>query len=223
MTLIIVLAGVLAQTALQYVVDTQIADFLCRFVTRKNLFAAAGVIGVLGSFIGFWSVQNIVGAIPTLLVAMLLVYLGMKSDLSGHKIRYALSTNIFFRVSWNIIWGAWITAFIGAIGFYASFIFLASNGLYEAICRMYLYRRWNKDYKHFLNTRKESEKKAAIRMKIEAAARKQNVVLLEEKIVEVTNKIYSATWKDRVKELNEEEKRKHDQFIEDIYHKYASP
>lgn len=222
MTLIIVLAGIIAQTALQYVVDTQIADFLCKFVTRKNLFAAAAVIGFLGSIIGIWSVQNIIGAAPTVLVALLLVYLGMKSDLSGHKIRYALSTNIFFRVSWNIIWGAWITAFIGAIGFYASFIFLASNGLYEAICRMYLYRRWNKDYKHFLNTRKEGEKKAAIRMEIEAAARKQGVILLEEKLVELTDKIYASTWKAKVQELNEAEKQKHDQFIENIYRKYAS-
>lgn len=222
MTLIIVLAGIIAQTKLQHVVDTQIADFLCKFVTRKILFYAAAVIGVLGSIIGFWSAQNIIGTAPAILVALLVVYVGKKSDLSGHKIRYALSTNIFFRVSWNIIWGAWITTFIGAIGFYASFIFLASNVLYEVICRMHLYRQWNKDYKHFLNTRKEDEKKAAIRMEIEAAAREQSVIVLEEKLVEVTNKIYAVAWKDKVQELNEEEKQKHDQFIENIYRKYAS-
>lgn len=132
----------------------------------------------------------------------------------GKKIRYYLATNIPFRAVWNITSGLPLAGLLfGDMGLYASIIFLVSNGVYEIICRIRLYRKWKQEFEESGEVHTVAVKKAHIRKDLLKRARKENLIIFYDELQTMVNREYNRLHLSEVKEQFRKERRAKAAFV----------
>jgi len=210
----IIVIGALVQTMLQYLVDTSITDWLCRALKGKNLRIVGLLLGMfLGMATAYTTASLLLGAVVGIVGGAGALLFLWKKDISGEKIRYQLATNIFFRISWNVIWGGWISVFIGMAGLYASIIFMVSNGIFLVLCYFWFYPKWTREFKTHMKMKDEKQIRESIRVEVMNSARKEGVVLFTEEVDAIVEKRYNSKYREEIKALLKEQEERKREFV----------